>query len=90
MIQFATHVGLDLQPVEFRQTAPVQRRTKVMGCMESVVQEKPIEPTPRDIAGMVKCGGLVAILMLKQVDRNDPPLSKQPGNSKINQRGPPI
>ena len=90
MIQFATYVGLDKSTVKLRQTAPMHFRTKVMRCVESVIEEKPIDPRTGDISGMVINRGSVAILVLKQIDRYNGPLSKEPRNPKANQRSSPI
>ena len=39
---------------------------------------------------MIEDRTMIAILMLKQVDRDNSPLAEQPWNAEINEGGPPI
>lgn len=90
VIQPGTHIRLDVLGMKFRQPAPVHRRPQMMRRVESVVEKEPVDEAPGDIAGMAINGIMITMLMLEQIDRDDPPLSEQPRQTEIKERCPPI
>jgi len=76
--------------MNFRQAAPVCGRAKVVGGVKAVVEKEPIDKRARDVPGMVENRTVIAMLMLNQVNGDNSPLPKYPGNAEISQSRPPI
>ena len=62
----------------------------MMRRVKSVVEKEPVDEASGDIARMAINGIMITMLMLEQIDRDNPPLSKQPRHAEIDQRCPPI